>query len=94
MAEIFGRVARISEVESALPSSKNATLWETEEQALRFLLEDGKLNSCLRILVEFKAAQIESRTDNKGPMVQLIFFTHFSGTYQTYHDIICIRLIM
>eukprot|EP01033_Poteriospumella_lacustris_P009517 gene9517-6820_t len=70
MAEIFGRVAHISTVESSLPSSKqDATLWETEEQALRFLLEDGKLNLCVRILIEFKVAQIESRRDNRGPMI-------------------------
>lgn len=70
MADIFGRVAHISNVESSLPSSKqDATLWETEEQALRFLLEDGKMNLCARILIEFKAAQIESRRDNRGPMI-------------------------
>lgn len=72
MAEIFGRVAHISTVESSLPSSKqDATLWETEEQALRFLLEDGKLNLCVRILIEFKVAQIESRRENRGPMVRV-----------------------
>ncbi len=71
MAEIFGRVAHISDVESQLPASKkgDATLWETEEQALRFLLEDGKLNLCLRILIEFKTRQTESRRNRRGPMV-------------------------
>ncbi len=58
MAETLGRIAKISDVESSLASSKNeATLWETEEQALRFLLEDGKLNLCLRNLIEFKQHQ-------------------------------------
>jgi len=70
MAEVFGRVAHISEVESALPSTKkDATLWETEEQALRFLMEDGKLNLCLRILIEFKIRQIDSRKEGRGPMI-------------------------
>ncbi len=71
MAEIFGRVANISDAESALPAAKkgDATLWETEEQALRFLLEDGKLNLCLRILIDFKTRQIEARKTGRGPMV-------------------------
>lgn len=70
MAEIFGRVAHISDVESSLPSAKkDGTLWETEEQALRFLLEDGKLNLCLRVLIEFKSIQIEARRIGRGPMV-------------------------
>ncbi|RYG66323.1 hypothetical protein EON64_10025 [archaeon] len=70
MAETFGRVANISDVESSLPSAKKeGTLWETEEQALRFLLEDGKLNLCLRSLIEFKGKQIEARHNGRGPMV-------------------------
>lgn len=71
MAEIFGRIANISDMESKLPSAKtDATLWETEEQALRFLLEDGKLNLCLRSLVEFKHSQINARKMGRGPMVR------------------------
>ena len=70
MAEVFGRLATISDMESNLSSAKNdCTLWETEEQALRFLLEDGKLNLCLRNLMEFKQNQILSRRTGKGPMV-------------------------
>lgn len=61
MAETFGRVASISDVESKLPSKgeskSGGTLWETEEMALRFLLEDGKLNLCLRNLTEYKQYQ-------------------------------------
>lgn len=71
MADIFGRVANISDVESKLPSAKeSATLWETEEQALRFILEDGKLNLCLRLLIEFKSKQIETRRNGRGPIVR------------------------
>ena len=32
---------------------EHSTLWEGEELALRFLLEDGKLNLCLRLLDDF-----------------------------------------
>ena len=66
MADVFGRM------ESKLSASKNdsATLWETEEQALRFLLEDGKIMLCLRSLIEFKQAQTEARKRGKGPMVR------------------------
>jgi hypothetical protein len=78
MADIFGRVANISDVESKLPSTKdNATLWETEEQALRFVLEDGKLNLCLRLLIEFKSRQIETRKSGRGPIVSPSVFLLF-----------------
>eukprot|EP01038_Epipyxis_sp_PR26KG_P007382 gene7382-10056_t len=70
MADVFGRIASISDMESKLPSAKNeGTLWETEEQALRFLLEDGKLNLCLRNLIEFKQTQTRARKSGKGPIL-------------------------
>lgn len=70
MADVFGRIANISDMESKLPQTKkDATLWETEEQALRFLLEDGKLNLCLRNLIEFKQSQINARKVGRGPML-------------------------
>ena len=70
MTETFGRVASITDMESKLAGSKSdGTLWETEEQALRFLLEDGKLNLCLRTLIDFKQSQIIARKKNAGPMV-------------------------
>lgn len=62
MAETFGRIANISDMESKLAAGKeDKTLWETEEQALRFILEDGKLNLCLRNLIEYKRQQRASR---------------------------------
>lgn len=65
MAEVLGRVANISDVESKLSAGKeDATLWETEELALRYLLEDGKLNLCLRNLIEYKTFQRQSRSNN------------------------------
>ena len=44
--------------ESKLAPAKNgATLWETEELALRFIVEDGKMNLCLRNLIDCKHYQ-------------------------------------
>lgn len=65
MATTCGRIAKISDMESTVAASKaDATLWETEEQALRYLLEDGKLNLCLRNMVAYKANQ-RDRLRNK-----------------------------
>jgi hypothetical protein len=64
MADTFGRLANISDMESKLAGAKeDKTLWETEEQALRFLLEDGKLNLCLRNMIDFKSQQRLSREE-------------------------------
>ena len=62
MAEVFGRIASISDIEISLSaaSKSDGTLWETEEQALRYLVEDGKLNLCLRQMIEFKRQQKEN----------------------------------
>ena len=71
-AEVFGRIASISDMESSLPSGKeDATLWETEEQALRFLIEDGKLNLCLRNMIEYKAFQKNSIVSGSPALVRL-----------------------
>ena len=51
----FGRLANASTVESTLADPKDgSTLWETEEQALRFMVEEGKVNTLIRELKEFK----------------------------------------
>jgi hypothetical protein len=51
------RVANISEMEKRIakdgPAGAEKTLWEGEELALRFLLEDGKLNLSLRLLDQY-----------------------------------------
>jgi len=66
MADNLGRIANISEMEKKLPrENEDATLWETEELALRYVLEDGKLNLCLRNLVEFKQYQREQQLNGK-----------------------------
>ena len=64
MADTFGRIANVSDMESKLAGAKDdKTLWETEEQALRFLLEDGKLNLCMRNMIEYKHHQRLSRAE-------------------------------
>jgi hypothetical protein len=73
MADVLGRIANISDMESKLPSGKDdATLWETEEQALRYLIEDGKLNLCLRNMIDFKQQQRRERAVGSGETVRLI----------------------
>ena len=55
---LFFRLAGIAELESNLAQPKEyATLWETEEQAIRYLIEDGKLNLCLRCMINYKEYQ-------------------------------------
>lgn len=52
-------------MEYNLPSNKSGgTLWETEEQALRFLMEDGKLSISLRNMIRFKTHQMNLRYNN------------------------------
>lgn len=71
-AETFGRIANISDMESKLSQEKggsSATLWETEEQALRFLLEDGKLNFSLRSMVDYKREQRQAIENGKRGII-------------------------
>lgn len=67
MVDDIARISNITEMESHLTAadskSDGATLWETKEQALRFLIEDGKLNVCLNNMVEFKKFQLNARRD-------------------------------
>lgn len=75
-AEVFGRIANISDMESKLPSGKDdATLWETEEQALRYLIEDGKLNLCLRNMIEYKQHQRSERRARTTPVSAMVSST-------------------
>ncbi|KAL0585998.1 hypothetical protein ABG067_004321 [Albugo candida] len=53
MAKQIERVGEITEMERNLPKAKGVTVWECEEVALRYLLEDGKLNLCLRNLIAY-----------------------------------------
>lgn len=56
MSDLCGRIAHVTEVEARLDKDKSGsvTIWEGEELALRYLMEDGKLTVCLRNLVEFR----------------------------------------
>ena len=55
MVESLNRIADVSDMEVNLPQTKDgATLWETDEQAIRFVLEDGKLNLCVRAMINFR----------------------------------------
>jgi len=74
MAETFARTASITEMETKLAApkdeGKSGTLWETEEQALRIILEDGKLGICFRCMFNFKAYQRDHKallSDIKSP---------------------------
>ena len=72
MAKVMNRIGQITESEVALPKEDaDATLWDCDERALRFLLEDGKINLCLRNLIEFKEAQRKMRREKKMVPVQL-----------------------
>lgn len=54
-AKVLAHIAKITTMEAKLPKEKAAqTLWEGNEQALRFIIEDAKLNMCLHSLVEYK----------------------------------------
>eukprot|EP00505_MAST-04D_sp_SCG-Rhode-Island_P002180 Stramenopile-MAST_4_protein_2180 len=67
MAKSLRRIGDITKMEVEIEKdSKDATLWECDELALRFLLEDGKLNLCLRNLIAFKEQQRKMRRERKS----------------------------
>lgn len=68
MVESLNHLARVSSMESDLPQAKeDATLWETDEAAVRYILEDGKLNLCARAMIEFRA-NMHSEPDNASKL--------------------------
>ena len=68
MAEALFRIGNITKMEVALPKeSKDATLWDCDELALRFLLEDGKLNLVLRNLIGYKTLERDMLLQGKSP---------------------------
>ncbi|CAM9771656.1 unnamed protein product, partial [Hapterophycus canaliculatus] len=75
MATALGRIAEISEAEAKLTQEcaeserKEGvkTLWEGEEVALRYVLEDGKLNVCLRNLSEWRKFHRKRRDEVDQP---------------------------
>mmetsp|Transcript_20590 Transcript_20590/g.55516 ORF Transcript_20590/g.55516 Transcript_20590/m.55516 type:complete len:329 (-) Transcript_20590:307-1293(-) len=64
MIDSLLHISNIAMMEHRLPrEDDSATLWEGEELTVRFLLEEGKLNLCLRLMHDFKKYQ---RTQNEG----------------------------
>lgn len=63
-ADKLNRLAGISQMERSLTKTRGVevkgtagetTLWEGEELAMRYLLEDGKLNLCVRMVDDYLA---------------------------------------
>jgi len=69
MVPCFARMATVTEMEGSLPQQKDATIWETEEHAVRYVMEDGKLNLMLRSMIDFKAHVYNAR--NKPDELEL-----------------------
>lgn len=69
--------AKVSEVQGRNPETPG-TLWDQEahENAIRILVEEAKINLCLRMLTEFKVWQYQ----NPGPQLQDAI-THCKNTY-------------
>ena len=54
MIHALADISNIAMMEHRLPrSDADATLWEGDELTVRFLLEEGKLNLCLRLINEY-----------------------------------------
>ena len=68
MCDSLQRIGHITKMEVTLPKeNKDATLWDCDELALRFLLEDGKLNLVLRNLIAYKTLQYDMLRQGKAP---------------------------
>lgn len=65
----FARMATVTEMEGSMPQQKDATIWETEEHAVRYVMEDGKLNLMLRSMIDFKRHVFDAR--NKPDELEL-----------------------
>eukprot|EP00033_Pygsuia_biforma_P000586 GCRY01000693.1.p1 GENE.GCRY01000693.1~~GCRY01000693.1.p1 ORF type:complete len:316 (-),score=56.48 GCRY01000693.1:80-1027(-) len=63
MNSSLSHIATVCHIENNVTQASfnrnKSTLWEREELAVRFLLEEGKLNLCLRSLIDFKKFQKE-----------------------------------
>jgi hypothetical protein len=66
MAAVVSRVATISEMERELSaeSAPEASLWEGEEMALRFVMDEGKSKVVLVLLIEAKEWLLEWRRES------------------------------
>ena len=57
MVDSLTHIANIAAMEHRLPEAANSTLWEGDQLTVRFLLEEGKLNLCMRLMHEYKRTQ-------------------------------------
>lgn len=52
--EAITHVSNIAVMEHRLPLNEDGTLWEGDQLTVRFLLEEGKLNLCVRLIQAYK----------------------------------------
>jgi len=83
MVESLQYVAGIAAMEERLPKRAGAgeeqTLWEGEELAIRYIMEEGKLNMILRILHEYKTIAINGGVPEAHAKAAMAFEQH-AGT--------------
>ncbi|KAK3285884.1 hypothetical protein CYMTET_6526 [Cymbomonas tetramitiformis] len=60
MVETLQHITNIAVMEQRLPKKEGGTLWDRDELTVRFVLEEGKLNMCLRALVEYAEKKQET----------------------------------
>ncbi|KAG8464147.1 hypothetical protein KFE25_003210 [Diacronema lutheri] len=66
MIDSFLHISNIALMEHRLPREDDtATLWEGEELTVRYLLEEGKLNLCIRLMHEYKRRRRQLDADSK-----------------------------
>ena len=57
LTDSLQHIANVALMEHRLPREGDSTLWEGEELTVRYMLEEGKLNLCLRLMEEYKRGQ-------------------------------------
>jgi len=67
MIDSLMHVSNIAMMEHRLPRSENdSTLWEGDELTVRFMLEEGKLNLCLRLMHDYCRQRYSPHTMEGG----------------------------
>eukprot|EP00995_Heteronema_vittatum_P007629 NODE_277_length_1548_cov_292.615077_g201_i0.p1 GENE.NODE_277_length_1548_cov_292.615077_g201_i0~~NODE_277_length_1548_cov_292.615077_g201_i0.p1 ORF type:complete len:317 (+),score=127.48 NODE_277_length_1548_cov_292.615077_g201_i0:50-952(+) len=65
MAEVIQHLTSIALMEDRVPDEKKAgTLWDREELCVRYIVEEGKTNLLLRMLVDLKAQEYKGLPDS------------------------------
>ena len=68
MVDSLVHISNIAMMEHRLPRNEmdsNTTLWEGDELTVRFMLEEGKLNLCLRNMVDY-TTYVHNQVLNNG----------------------------